>query len=167
MTWIRPEGYTSMTLSKSNKFQLTPPHCIMKWKAYQYDVKLKLGMPEYFATCEAASSSKPPGVIENVDNAKIKGYISRSSAVNKNVVNERVVNFDLKSNINTDPSDISDIEQTEKVASKSTGYMRIPLTQIEDTAKMVGKPSELAIRSGAFLTTECDKKELSTSELDL
>ena len=45
--------------------------------------------------------------------------------------------------------------------------MHIPLILIRNTAKMVRKPRVLAIRSGACITTECDKKELGTSKLDL
>ena len=41
------------------------------------------------------------------------------------------------------------------------------MSQIEGTTRLLGKPSTLAIRSGAFLTTEFKKEELRTAELDL
>ena len=107
-------------------------------------------------------NSRPPSVNDDVDKENVTENIYRSD-----VKNESVVSFDLNININnTDQSDV-DADQSEKVVNKSRGHMHIPLTQIESTVKMLGKPNVLAIRSGAFLTTEYDKKELGTAELDL
>ena len=88
-----------------------------------------------------------------------------------NFVNDRHNNFENQNNVhktvefnlneNTLHENIDFEKKGEKEnKNKNAGYTYVPMSQIEGTAKLLGKPSTLAIRSGAFLTTEFRKEEL-------
>ena len=85
-------------------------------------------------------NSLPPSVNDDIDNENVTENMHQS-----NVENEIVVSFDLNININNTGQTNIETDQSEKVVNKTRGHMHIPLTQIESTVKMLGKPNVLVI----------------------